>query len=193
MDNKAKKYISVDYALHSIDEQGIHLEEKTTADRPFIFLSGFGLALPAFEERIVSLGEGDDFDFKLTPTEGFGEYDENQIQTLEREVFSINGHFDHEHIYEGAAVPMQDADGHHFYVTIKSITEDHVVVDHNHPLAGKTLHFHGHVNESREATNEEIQRIISIMSGEGCGCGCGCDDHDCHHDHEGGCGCGHCH
>ena len=63
MDNKAKKYISVDYALHSIDEQGTHLEEKTTADRPFIFLSGFGLALPAFEERIVPLSEGEDFDF----------------------------------------------------------------------------------------------------------------------------------
>ncbi|MFG6410865.1 MAG: peptidylprolyl isomerase, partial [Bacteroides acidifaciens] len=51
--------------------------------------------------------------------------------------------------------------------------------------------------ESRPATNEEIQEVVKMMSGEGgCGCGCdscggGCGDHGCGDS----CGCegGHCH
>ena len=44
----------------------------------------------------------------------------------------------------------------------------------------KDLTFEGEVVESRTATNEEIQEMVKMMSGEGCGCGCG----DC----GGGCG-----
>ena len=55
-------------------------------------------------------------------------------------------------------------------------------MDMNHPLAGEDLTFVGEVTESRPATNEEIQEMIKMMTGEGgcsCGsCGDGCGD-DC--------------
>ena len=41
-----------------------------------------------------------------------------------------------------------------------------VVVDLNHPLAGADLIFEGEILESRPATNEEIQELVKMMSGE---------------------------
>ena len=198
MDNKQNKYISVSYQLYSIDKDGAkHLEEQTQQGNPFIFISGFGVSLDKFEQQIVGLEPGAAFDFTLQPAEAFGEYDEEGVHKLPRESFSINGHFDHENIYEGAVITLMDSDEKRFMARVTKVEEDGVTVDTNHPLAGETLQFTGLVLENRDATIEEIQHLLNHLSGEGCGCGCddcegGCGGHEHKHDHE-GCGCGHCH
>ncbi len=200
MDNKESKYISVSYQLYSIDQEGKkHLEEQTQQGNPFIFITGFGVTLDKFEQQIAGLEPGAKFDFTLQPAEAFGEYDEEGVHKLPRESFAINGHFDHENIYEGAVITLMDADEHRFMARVEKVEEDGVTVDTNHPLAGQQLQFTGVVLENRDATKEEIQHMLNHLSGEGCGChdcegGCegGCGGHE-HHHHEGGCGCGHCH
>lgn len=204
--DQQNKYISVSYQLYSIDADGKkHLEEQTQQGNPFIFISGFGVSLDAFEQQIVGLEPGAKFDFTLQPAEAFGEYDAQGVHKLQREMFTINGHFDHENIFEGAVITLMDADEKRFMARVVKVEEDGVTVDTNHPLAGNTLQFTGVVLENRAASNEEIQHMLNHLSGEGCGCGCddcgegGCGHHHdhegCghHHDHEGGCGCGHCH
>ncbi|MBQ8157720.1 MAG: FKBP-type peptidyl-prolyl cis-trans isomerase [Prevotella sp.] len=204
MDNQQNKYISVSYQLYSISTEGTkNLEEETQQDRPFQFISGFGFSLDAFEKHIVTLEAGEKFDFTLTPAEAFGNYEQEGVHKLSRDVFSINGHFDHENIFPGAVITLMNEDEKRFMARIVSVEEDGVTVDTNHPLAGKTLQFIGTVLEKRDATNEEIQHMLNHLSGEGCGCGCddcegGCGHHHedgCghHHHHEDGCGCGHCH
>ena len=202
MDTEKKiiKYIAVSYKLYTLDEEGKgHLVEQTTQGKPFLFLSEFGLTLPAFEENIKSLATGDTFDFTLNEDQAYGEYEEERVVELDKAIFTINNHFDHEHIRKGAIVPLQNEDGNHFLAQVVDITDDKVVMDLNHPLAGKKLNFKGSVEESREATTEEIQGMINRMSGEGCGCGCDDCENGCGHDHKDGCGhdhkggCGHCH
>jgi FKBP-type peptidyl-prolyl cis-trans isomerase SlyD len=195
MDKKESKYISVSYQLYSIEADGSkHLEEQTQQGNPFTFISGFGFSLDGFEQRIVPLQPGEKFDFTLTPAEAFGEYMEDGVHKMKREIFTINGHFDHENIYEGAVITLMDEDEHRFMARVMKVDEDGVTIDTNHPLAGSTLQFTGIVLENREATNEEIQHMLNHMSHECSGCddceGCG-DEHE--HKHEGGCGCGHCH
>lgn len=192
---KVNKMMSIAYKLYVDGDNGLEMMEEATAEKPFQFITGFGVALDAFEQQVENLEQGAAFDFDIPKEQAYGEYDEEHVLDLERDIFCINGHFDHEHIYEDAIIPLQNEEGQRFYGRVVTVGEDKVKVDLNHPLAGETLHFKGTILENREATTKEIEHMVAHMSG-GCGCGdCG----DCggcggnHHEHHEGCGCGHCH
>ena len=173
MDNKQNKYISVSYQLYSVDADGSkHLEEQTQQGRPFTFISGFGFSLDGFEQRLLALEPGAKFDFTLQPADAFGDYDPEGVHKMKREVFSVDGRFDDANIYPGAVITLMDEDERRFMARVEKVEDDGVTIDTNHPLAGQTLQFMGLVLENRDATNEEIQRMLNHLSHE---CG-GCDD-----------------
>jgi FKBP-type peptidyl-prolyl cis-trans isomerase SlyD len=185
----------VSYQLYSLDADGSrHLEEQTQQGNPFIFISGFGFSLDGFEQHLVPLQPGEKFDFTLSPADAFGEYDEEGVHKLKREIFTIDGRFDGEHIYPGAVITLNDEEEHRFLARVEKVDEDSVTVDTNHPLAGQTLQFTGIVLENRDATNDEIQTMLNHLSHECGGCddceGCGGKEQGQHK--EKGC-CGHCH
>lgn len=182
------KYISVSYTLYDMSNNEQHIIEKTQQDRPFFFISGMGVTLPAFEAQIVPLETGDKFAFALQPEDAYGEHVEERVVSLDKEIFSIDGKFDAEHVQVGAIIPLQNEDGNRFNGLVQEITDTEVKIDLNHPLAGKTLKFEGEILESREATAEEVAKMASLLSGEGCcggDCGGKCGD-NCG---DGGCGC----
>ena len=197
MEKKHNMFMAVSYTLYTVDGENREKIEEAPTTKPFEFISGFGVTLDEFEKNIVELEPGAQFDFELTKEQAYGDDEEERVLDLDRSIFQINGHFDHENIFVDAIVPLQNEEGNRFYGRVMDITDDKVKMDLNHPLAGKTLNFKGRVLEKREASNQEIQNLVNFLSGEG-GCGCGdcgggCGDHECggHHDH--GCGCGHCH
>ena len=172
MNTTSNKYINVAYELFSDFDGKNEMVEKATAEHPFHFISDMGTTLDAFEAHIKPLAKGEKFDFTLSVDEAYGPYEQERVLELDKAVFTING-------------------------TIVEIVGEKVSVDLNHPLAGKELHFVGEVVENREATKEEIQEMLNMLSGEGCGGGCGgcgggCGDHECGGCGEEGSGCG-CH
>ena len=191
------KYIAVAYQLYTKDKEGKReLVENATKEQPFQFVSGLGMTLDAFEKQIVDLQKGGEFEFELSPEQAYGEYEEERVIKVPRQTFEIDGRLDKQYIYEGAVVPLQNADGQRFNGLIQKIGDAEVTLDLNHPLAGKALIFIGEVVDTREATKEEITATLKMLTGEG-GCGCGCEDcegcgHE-HHEHDEHCGCGHCH
>ena len=198
MEEKKNLFIAATYKLETTENGERIIIEEATEERPFVFISDFGMCLEAFEKQLVGLKAGDNFDFKLMQEEAYGPYIEQKVLDLDREMFSINGHFDHENVFPDAMIPLQNEDGERFMGHVLEVGDEKVKIDLNHPLAGKDLVFSGKVLESRDATNEEIQNIINHMSGEGCGCGCddcgdGCEGGHKHSDEGCGCGCGHCH
>jgi len=190
------KFVAVSYRLYTKDKEGNRkLVEEAPQEQPFQFVSGLGMTLDDFEAQIVGLEKGGKFDFELTPAQAYGEYEQERVINVPRSTFEIDGRLDKEYIYEGAVVPLQNADGQRFNGLIAKIGDTEVTVNLNHPLAGQTLCFEGEVVDIREATKDEITATLKMLTGEG-GCGCGCDDcegcgHDHHHDEH--CGCGHCH
>ena len=197
MENKHNMFVAVSYTLYTVDGEKKEKIEEAPASKPFEFITGFGVTLDEFEKQIAQLDKGADFEFQLSKEQAYGDFEQERVLDLDRSIFQINGHFDHENIFEGAVVPLQNEDGNRFYGRVLEIGADKVKMSLNHPLAGKTLCFSGKVIDKREATNQEIQNLVNFLSGEhSCGCGCGCDDcgGDCDdHHHDGGCGCGHCH
>lgn len=186
MENK-NKMISVAYSLYTEGENGKELVEQTQEGQPFQFITGFGIALDAFEQQVANLEQGQNFCFSLEKEEAYGEYVKERVLDLEREMFYVDGRFDHEHIYADAIIPLQNEEGKRFYGHVLEVGEDKVKVDLNHPLAGEKLIFEGKVLESRDATNEEIQHLIKHMTGGCSGCGGHCGD--CGGDCSEGCGC----
>ncbi len=200
MDKAQNKFMSVVYQLYTVTDGENKLEEQTGTERPFEFITGFGVALDAFEQQVMKLEKGSSFDFVLQPAEAFGEFDPQGVHKLQRDVFMINGHFDHENIFEGAIITLMDNEDHQFMAKVKKIEEDGVTIDTNHPLAGKTLNFKGEIIENRDATEDEVQHLIKHLTGGCSGCGHHHGEGECggcggHHEHEhgDGCGCGHCH
>ena len=182
------KYVTVAYELYTDNDKGIHeLVEKAPIEHPFQFISGLGIALDSFENKILALTEGEAFDFVLKVDEAYGPYEQDHVIELPKETFAINGRFDKDMVYPGAVLPLVNADGMRFQGLVLELKDNTVIIDLNHPLAGKDLHFKGQVVTMRDATNEEIQALINH---EGCNCGgdCegGCGGH--HHEHgEGEC------
>lgn len=191
------KYVTVAYELYTDNEKGIHeLVEKAPTEHPFQFISGMGFALDSFEAKILALAEGENFDFVLKQDEAYGPYMQEHVIELPKETFSVNGKFDKDMVYPGAVLPLVNADGNRFNGLVLEVKDNTVIIDLNHPLSGKDLHFKGQVVVMRDATDDEIKELANMMSGEG-GCG-GCGEEGCHgdchkHGEEGGCCGGHHH
>lgn len=176
----ANKYVAVIYDLNVGEGEERELMEKATREVPLKFIHGTGMMIPAFEDALAGLESGDQFDFSLTPENAYGEYNEDHVLELPKNIFEIDGKFDSEMVKEGNTIPMMDADGHRMNGSVLEVKKDVVVMDFNHPLAGETLHFKGEVVDVHEPTAEEIAAMTSSSCGGGCeGCGGGCGDHEC--------------
>ena len=187
MNATSTKYFSISYSLYDVTNGKHELVEKTSEDKHFEFVSGMGIAIDAFEQNVKNLNTGDSFNFTLTPAEAYGEIDETQILDLDKTIFVRDGKFDEEHIQEDAIVPLKNSDGNIFYGRVVSISEDKVRMDLNHPLAGRHLYFEGKIEDTHEATAQEIAKWASQLTGddensEGCNHENG--HHCCHHDGE---------
>ncbi len=173
------KFIKVSYALYDTSKPGDGNEvliERTTDERPFIFISGMGVTLPAFEAQIVNMAQGEEFDFELDPEQAYGLHYDERVVDLDKNIFTINGQFDAQHVKVGAILPLQNEDGNRFNGIVLAISDDKVKIDLNHPLSGRKLNFCGEILETREATAEEIAKMAQLISGEGGGCNGGCEN-----------------
>ncbi len=176
----SNRYIRAEYRLYDVTDDGREFLEETRPDQPFIFISGMGLLLTAFEKQLEPLENGATFRFTLTPEEAYGNYNERMLQVLDKEFFYVDGKFDAKNVREGAIVPLENEEGQQFMGRVEAVNAYTVVIDLNHPLAGRTLHFEGKVLENHEATAQEIQTLVEQLSGRrnGCHCGGNCDG-DC--------------
>ena len=198
MEEKQNKFITLNYQLYKVENGDKTLLEQTSPLHPFQFISGFGTTLDALEQHVVGIETGQDFELQLQPEQAFGPYNAEGVHKLKREIFEVNGKFDGENIYPEAVITLNDAEGNQFMARVTKVEADGVTVDTNHPYAGMTICFNGHIVENRPATDEEVKMLIKHMTGgcsgcKGCGGEGGCGDGGCK---EGGCGeggCGGCH
>jgi FKBP-type peptidyl-prolyl cis-trans isomerase SlyD len=178
------KYVTLKYDLQVGDEgEELVLMEQATMEKPLEFIFGTNSMLEAFEKQLEGLSEGDTFSFTLTPDEAYGNYDEEKVLDLTKNIFEVDGKIDEEMLIEGTTLPMMDASGNRLMGAVVEVTDNAITMDFNHPLAGETMHFEGTVTGVREASVEEIAALFA----EG-----GCDCNGCGDEEKKGCGGGCC-
>src|SRR6201999_3316704 len=118
--------VSLTYDLY-VDQDGSEvLAESATEEQPLTFLYGAGQMLPKFEENLSTLSTGDQYDFHLAAEDAYGQYDDEAVANLPKEMFKGT------EIPEiGSVLPLQDNNGNHFQGQVVSVAEDGVIVDLN--------------------------------------------------------------
>jgi FKBP-type peptidyl-prolyl cis-trans isomerase SlyD len=151
------KAVAVNYYLTaSKNNQPEELIEQTSIEHPFVFLFGFEGVLPDFETNLSGKKKGDKFDFHIGSEKAYGGFEKDYVVKIDKAAFEVDGKFDDSRIKVGEDVEMNDADGNRLVGRVLEITDAHVEMDFNHPLAGHDLHFIGEVLDVREATSEEL-------------------------------------
>ncbi|MBW3130189.1 MULTISPECIES: FKBP-type peptidyl-prolyl cis-trans isomerase [Hymenobacter] len=152
-----QKVVSITYNLSVTDENGEkRLVESAEADAPMVFLFGMSGLPEEFENQLSGKQSGDSFSFSLTPEQAYGDYDQQAVVEIPKQVFEIDGQVDADMLQEGNYLPMADNEGNHMQGKVVSIGDEVVQMDFNHPLAGMVMHFDGNVADVRDATPEEM-------------------------------------
>ena len=117
------------------------LEDGTVFDTsqgsgPIEFVIGNGEIIPGFEHAIIGMEVGEKKAFQLSPEEGYGPHLDELVISIP--ISEVPPHISPE---PGMELLLQAGEEAPIPVVITEVTEDAVVLDANHPLAGKTLSF----------------------------------------------------
>lgn len=132
--------------------------DSSTGCQPLEIQVGSKQVIPGFEQALLGMAPSEKKSFDLKPAEAYGEHDESLQQTFNRADFPED--FNPE---PGQVIILENPSQGQFPATVKSIEGEEVVLDLNHPLAGKAISF-----------DVEVLEINDQPTESSCGCGCSC-------------------
>jgi FKBP-type peptidyl-prolyl cis-trans isomerase SlyD len=135
------------------DDDGNTLDSNRKGGTPLPFLVGAGNIIPGLEEGLMGKGKNDFIKVSVEADKAYGEPDLERFQPVPKNSLPP------EVILEVGAqlTATADENGQAQVVRIHEIQEEEVIIDFNHPLAGKTLHFEVTIVGIRDANAEEIE------------------------------------
>lgn len=131
------------------------LIDRTKEGEPFEYLHGRNNIVPGLEHALSGKKPGDNFEISVSPNDGYGERDENLVETISRKDFMADKP-DLE-LKPGQVLKLVDADKVVNSVVVREFNKDIVVFDYNPLLAGQTLFYKVQVVNVREPTDAEWQ------------------------------------
>jgi len=186
--------VSIEYTLK--DDRG-NILDTSVGQAPMEYLHGASNIIPGLEQAVEGLVAGDFKAVAVPPALGYGEYSEKLIQRVPLDRFGENK------VEVGMRFHAETNLGMRVLV-IRHVDDKEAVLDGNHELAGKTLHFDVKVVSVRAAELSELAHGHPHQSGGCCGGsssggGCcssesegSCDTSEKSSDEKGGCGQGGC-
>jgi len=126
------------------------------------FVTGYNQVIPGLERRLIGMSLGDRGEIAVPPEEGFGLYDAKLIEEKIYSEFPQGRNLE-----EGRWVRATNPDHHvTFGYLVLEKKPDRVILDYNHPLAGKTLIYEFTVEDVREANREELEILRPCEFGQ---------------------------
>jgi FKBP-type peptidyl-prolyl cis-trans isomerase SlyD len=148
--------VTISYHAREQDEQGM-LVDYSGQDYPLRFLVGAGKMLPYFEEHLLGKRNGEIFAFQLPADFAYGKRDESLLKKMSAATLKENQEYTDDSLAVGEFIRLNDAEETQSGRIIER-KKDSLLVDFNHPLAGKDLFFKGQIISVRKASFEEIER-----------------------------------
>lgn len=142
--------VSFQYKLY-VDGKLYVENDQESEDNQIDYLHGADNILPGLEQALNGKRVGDKLSVTLTADEAYGEYDDEDIETIDREDVP-----DAEELEVGMLIEVENDDGSIELAHVKELTPQSVVLDFNHPLAGKNLTYEIEVLGVREADEDEL-------------------------------------
>ena len=170
---EANQIVSIEYEV----KDGDTVVDSNVGGAPLVFMFGKGQIIPGLETGIVNMAIGEKGNVEVQPEDAYGELNPEAKQEVPKDQFAGID------LEIGMTLYGQGEDGGTVQVIVKEIGEENIIIDFNHPLAGKTLMFAVTVNNIRDASAEEAMTGIPAENkqadddccGTNAGTGCGCD------------------
>jgi FKBP-type peptidyl-prolyl cis-trans isomerase SlyD len=124
--------VSLEYTLKLED---MTVLESNVGKEPVTYHQGAHEIVPGLERSLEGLSKGDKKHITVKPAEGYGEIDPGAVQEVKKTLIPEAAQ------KVGAQLEAKSRDGHSTFPRVKEVKNDTVVLDFNHPLAGKTLVF----------------------------------------------------
>lgn len=125
--------VTLHFALRLEDGEVI---DSNFDKEPATFTVGDEQLLPGFEQALFGLKAGDTRTFDMAPEDGFGQHNPSNIQHMPRSQFGPDLQLE-----EGLVLSFADAQQTELPGVVREFDDEQVVVDFNHPLAGRNIVF----------------------------------------------------
>lgn len=110
--------------------------DSSVGREPLEFTVGAGQMISGFDAGVVGMSIGDKKTINIAPEDAYGEWHEENTVPFPKENLPQDMQ-----VEVGMQLTMRSQDGRPFPVTVHEITEDAIILDANHMLAGKELVF----------------------------------------------------
>jgi len=109
--------------------------DSSVEREPLTVSLGAGELIPGFENAIFGMKEGEKKQVKIPPKDAYGEHLKDLVKVIRREFFPKD-------LVPQEGMQLQLGQNEEAtLVTLTEVTDSHVTLDANHPLAGKVLDF----------------------------------------------------
>ena len=115
---------------------GTEFDSSHKRNEPLQFNAGEGQMIPGFDKEVLGMEEGDTKTFTIPSSEAYGDRNEDMVMSMAKDRFPSEFEFT-----EGVMVQVQTEQGQTMTPTIAEVKDSEVMLDFNHPLAGKDLTF----------------------------------------------------
>jgi FKBP-type peptidyl-prolyl cis-trans isomerase SlyD len=126
------KLVSLEYTL-KLDDQSVI--DSNVGGAPLTYTQGSHRIVPGLEKALEGMAVGETKQVTVTPTDGYGALDPDALQEVDKALLPPDA------VQVGTRLQGRTPDGRMVFPRVAEVKTDTVILDFNHPLAGKTLHF----------------------------------------------------
>jgi FKBP-type peptidyl-prolyl cis-trans isomerase 2 len=142
--------------------------DSSEGREPLEFIAGLKQVIAGFDEAVIGMKKGDEKEFHVEAKNAYGEPRSELMKEIPKAAIQADRKLE-----AGMVIGMTTPDGHQIPLVIKEVKKDTVVLDMNHPLAGKNLNFKIKILDIKEVSTDN-----ECGCGEDCECECE-EEHDC--------------